>query len=85
MDEIYKEEQRWLKSVQKKLKKYISHWKWDCIILTTTQYEIIAQINSVTDVKDLPMLVNERLVDYIIEQIEAKFKQVKQASNTNDF
>ena len=50
-------------------------------MLTTTQYEIIAQINSVIDVKDLPMLINERVVNHIFEQIELKFKNVKQSSD----
>ena len=75
-EKIHNEEQRWLIAVQNKLKKYISHWKWDCIMLTSSQYDIISQINSVNDVNELPMLINERVVGHILEQIEIKFKQV---------
>lgn len=82
-ENITKAEQRWLISVQNKLKKYISSWKWDCILLSSTQYEIISTIMSVKNVKQLPLLINERIVDSILKQIEFKFKQVKQASNNN--
>ena len=85
LDKTHKDEQRWLLGVQKRLKKYISHWKWDCILLSSTQYDIISKIMSVNDVNELPMMINERIVTQLFEQIDFKFKQVKQAHNRSDF
>lgn len=84
-ENINKEEQRWLRSIQNKLRKYISSWKWDCILLTSTQYQIVSTIMSVKNVNQLPLLINERIVDDILKQIELKFKKVKQVYNRNDF
>lgn len=70
------EEQKWLESVKKKLKNYISSPKWDCIILPSSQYEIISQIMETKNVADLPILINERITDFILENIKTKFKEI---------
>ena len=70
------EEQKWLKNVQNKLKKYISNPKWDCIVLPSSQYDIISQIMKVQNVEDLPVLINEKITDFILENIKTKFKEI---------
>ena len=70
------EDQKWLESVQNKLKKYISNPKWDCIVLPSSQYDIISQIMKVKNVEDLPVLINERITDFILENIKTKFSKI---------
>lgn len=76
LTEEEKEEQKWLKSIQKQLQKYISSWKWDCIELDDTDYSLINTIMNAKTPKDLPVLLNERLVDYILNKIKNKFSNI---------
>lgn len=73
---LNKEEQKWLESVQNKLQKYICSPKWDCIVLPSSQYDIISQIMKVKNVNELPVLINERIVDFILNNIKTKFNEL---------
>lgn len=72
-----KEDEKWLKSVQKKFMKLISNLKWDCIELSNLQYDIISHIMNCKSVKKLSPSINERVVDQILETIKNKFNKVK--------
>ena len=69
-----KEEERWLKAIQKKFKKLISDLRWDSLKLTDTEMSIITFVMNAETVKDLPVLVDERLTDHIFEKIKNQFK-----------
>ena len=74
-EEIEKrEEERWLKSVQNKLKKLISDLRWDSINLTETEMNVVTYIMNAQKVNELPLLVDERLTDFIFEKIKKQFK-----------
>ena len=71
------EEDKWLKKVQNKLKKYILSPIWDAIELSDTNYAILERIMNAEKANDLPYSINERVVDYLIEDIDKKYKQMK--------
>lgn len=71
------EDDKWLKKVQNKLKRYISNPIWDCIELSDLNYSIIERIMNANKAKDLPYVINERLVDNLLETIDVKFKEIK--------
>ena len=72
-----KEEQRWLNSVQKKFKKYISNLNWDNLKLTETEMNIVTFVMNAKSPKDLPILVNERLVNHVLEKIKNQLKNMQ--------
>ena len=69
-----REENRWLKSIQNKFMKLISDLRWDSISLTETEMSIVAFVMNAKTADDLPVLINERLVDHIIEKVKNQFK-----------
>ena len=71
-----KEEQKWLMSIQKKFKKFISNPKWDSLSLTNTEWDIVMRIMNTNEVEDLPILINERIVDHILTKISNQFKNM---------
>lgn len=74
------DEQKWLESVQNKLKKYISSPYWDDIYISNTYLDIIMQIMNTTNVNKLPLLINERLTEDILKDIQTKITKVKKNS-----
>lgn len=76
----HKEEQKWLMSIQKKFKKFISNPKWDSLSLTNTEWDIVMRIMNTNDVEDLPILINERIVDHILTKISNQFKNIRTRS-----
>ena len=71
------EEQRWFNSVQRKLKKRIANPKWDSLNLTSVEWDTVIFIAKATNVNELPLLINERITDSLLEKIDAQFKQMK--------
>ena len=69
-----REENRWLKSIQNKLKKLISDLRWDSIDLTDAEVDIVTFIMNANSIDELPLLINERIVEYIIEKVKNQFK-----------
>lgn len=69
-----KGENKWLKSVQNKFKKLISDLRWDSITLTGTEMAIVTFIMNAKTANDLPVLINERIVDHILEKVKTQFK-----------
>lgn len=69
-----REENRWLKSIQNKFKKLISDLRWDSLKLTDTELSVITFVMNAKNSNDLPILVNERLVDYILDKIKKQLK-----------
>ena len=70
------EENRWLKTIQKTFKKMISDYRWDLLDLTDTEMNIITYVMNAENAGELPVLVDERLVDYIIEKIKKQLKNL---------
>ena len=75
-------EQKWLEAVQKKLKKYISSPYWDSIYISNVYLDIITQIMNTTNVKLLSPLINERITDDILKDIQTKLNKAKTNSKT---
>ena len=73
----YKEEQRWFKNVQNKLRRRINNPKWDSLSLTKIEWDTVLFIMKAKDVNELPVLLNERITDSLIEKIDYQFKQMK--------
>lgn len=71
------EEERWLKTIQKQFQKLIADLRWDSITLTDTEMSIVTYVMNAKNVCDLPVLVNERLIDYIMEKVKNQFKNFK--------
>ena len=71
-----REEYRWLKSIQNKFGKLISDLRWDSITLTETEMSVVTFVMNAKTVDDLPLLINERLVDHIIEKVKTQFKKL---------
>ena len=69
-----KEENRWLKTIQNKFMKLISDPRWDSVDLTNTELSIVTLIMRAKTANDLPVLVNERIVDHIMEKVRHQFK-----------
>ena len=69
-----REENRWLKSIQNKFKKLISDLRWDSITLTDTEISIVTLVMNARTIEDLPLLINERLIEHIIEKVKNQFK-----------
>ena len=76
MTEEEKEELNWLKSIQKKFKKLIADCRWDCVELTETEYLIVKYVMNAKTPYDLPILVDERLVNHVIEKVKNKFSKI---------
>ena len=72
-----KEEERWLKNVQKKFTKYINSDIWDCIELSDLQYSILHHIMNAETVKELSPTINEKTVDFLLDAIDKKYKECK--------
>lgn len=77
MTQEEKEEQRWLKSNQRKFMKLISDCRWDCVELTDTEYLVVQYVMNAKTPNDLPILVDERLVNHILEKVKNQFSQMK--------
>lgn len=76
-EKYQKEELCWLKSIQKKFMKYISNPNWDNLTLTETEINIVTFIMNAKTPNELPLLVNERLVDHILEKIKNQLKNTQ--------
>ena len=76
-EEKYQEEQCWLKYIQKKFMKYISNPNWDNLTLTETEINIVTFIMNAKTPNELPLLVDERLVDHILEKIKNQLKNIQ--------
>ena len=72
-----KEEQKWLNSIQKKFKKLISDLRWDCVKLTETEYLIVEYVMNAKTPNDLPVLVDERLVNHVMEKVKIQFLKMR--------
>ena len=72
-----KEEQLWFKNVQKKLKRRIASPKWDSLLLTTIEWDIVFLLTRANNVNSLPILINERVTDNLFNKIDSQFKQMK--------
>lgn len=72
-----REEEIWFKRIQSKLKRRIADPKWDSLSLTTVEWDTIFFITKANCVKDLPLLINERMVDSLFQKIDNQFKQMK--------
>ena len=70
-----REENRWLKSIQNKFKKLISDVRWDSLNLTDTEISVVTFVMNANTVDDLPLLINERLIEHIIEKVKTQFKK----------
>lgn len=75
-DKELAEENKWLKSVQNKFKKLISDLRWDMLFLTDTEIMILTFIMNSKSINDLPILIDERLIECIIEKIKKQFKEI---------
>ena len=71
------EEQLWFKNIKKKLLRRISNPKWDSLNLTKLEWDSVIFIAKAKTVNDLPILLNERIVDDLIKKIDNQFKQMK--------
>ena len=71
------QDDKWLKKVQNKLKRYISNPMWDCIELSDLNYSIIMHIMNANKAKDLPYVINESLVNNLLKTIDDKFRETK--------
>ena len=78
---MLKQEEMWLKGVQKQFARLISNPKWDCIELTSLQLDLVTHIMRANSVKELSPSINERVTDMLIETIKEKFKKVKFVKN----
>ena len=76
------EEQKWLESVQKKLKKYILSPYWDSISLSDVYMGIINLIMQAKNVKELSPLINERITDQILNKIATEIQKAKRDAKT---
>ena len=72
-----KEEQLWFKRIKSKLQKRIANPNWDNLQLTTIEWDSIMFITKANTVNELPLLLNERLVDNLLNKIDKQFKQMK--------
>lgn len=72
-----KEEERWFKQVQTKLKRRIANPKWDNLSLTKLEWDSVIFIAQATTVNDLPILLNERMIENLFFKIDTQFKQMK--------
>jgi len=72
-----KEEQLWFKKLQSKLKKRIANPKWDNLSLTKVEWDTVLFIMRATTVDELPLLINERMTDSLLNKIDNQFKQMK--------
>ena len=73
-----KEEQKWLESVQNKLKKYICGPYWDDVCLSNVEYDIIKHIMNTQSVKTLSPSINERITDMIFDNIKKQINKLSQ-------
>lgn len=71
------EEQKWLKDVQRRLKKYISSPYWDDIKISDAYMSIVIQIMQTTNVKKLSPSINERITDQIFRRIKEEMQRLK--------
>lgn len=69
-----REKNRWLKSIQNKFKKLISDLRWDLVSLTDTEISVVTFVMNANTVDDLPLLINERLLEHIIKKVKNQFK-----------
>lgn len=76
----YEVENRWLKSIQNKLKKYINSPYWDDIKLSDTYLNIICHIMNATSVNQLSPSIDERITNCILERIK---NEIKRCSSKN--
>ena len=72
-----KEEQLWFKNIKNKLQRRISNPKWDSLKLTKIEWDTIIFITQAKTVNELPLLINERMVDSLLQKIDNQFKQMK--------
>ena len=72
-----KEEQQWLNSIQRKFKKLISDLRWDCVDLTETEYLIVKYVMNAKTPNDLPILVDERLINHVITKVKTQFSKLR--------
>lgn len=72
-----KEEERWFKNIKKKLQKRISNPKWDSLSLTKIEWDSVIFIAQAKNVKELPVLLNERMVENLLNKIDLQFNQMR--------
>ena len=72
-----KEEKLWFKNVKIKLQRRIANPKWDSLNLTKLEWDSVIFIAKAKTVNDLPLLLNERIVDGLFNKIDNQFKQMK--------
>ena len=72
-----KEEDSWFKSVQNKLRKRITNPMWDSLNLTKIEWDSVIFLAKAKTVNDLPVLLNERMVENLLKKIDIQFKQMK--------
>lgn len=72
-----KEENLWFKNVKIKLQRRIANPKWDSLNLTKLEWDIVMFIANAKNINDLPLLLNERIVDGLFNKIDNQFKQMK--------
>ena len=76
-----KSDEKWLKSIQQRLKKYISSPYWDDISISDTHFNIITHIMNANSIKELSPSINERVTDSIFERIKQEIKRCSKKSN----
>ena len=72
-----KEEECWFKNIKKKLQKRISNPKWDSLSLTKIEWDSVIFIAQAKNVKELPVLLNERMVENLLNKIDLQFNQIR--------
>ena len=72
-----KEEQLWFKNVKAKLQRRIANSKWDSLHLSNMEWDTIMFIVKSKNVNELPLLLNERIIDNLFKKIDTQFKQMK--------
>lgn len=72
-----KEEQQWFTNLKRKLQRRIANPKWDSLSLTKIEWDTILFITKAKNVNELPVLINERVTDNLLNKIDNQFKQMK--------
>ena len=72
-----KEEKLWFNNIKRKLQRRIINPKWDSLSLTSIEWDTVLYITKATNVNELPILINERMVDNLFQKIDTQFKQMK--------
>ena len=76
-ENVFKEEKLWFNNVKMKLARRIAKPEWDSLKLTNIEWDTVIFISKAKTINELPILINERMVDNLLTKIDFQFKQMK--------